>query len=159
VVRDAAAVLGPLLLLGVVCGVLWSLVVTPAVYTKLATGASMGEDQLSRQFGADGWYVLIAAGAGACAGGLLSWWRGRDPLLTSALLLVGSALAAAAMALTGHLLGPGDPRTALSAAAVGATVPERLDVDTLLVYLSWPIGVLAGGLFSLLGDTGDADRG
>jgi hypothetical protein len=152
--RDAVTVLGGLLLLGVLSGLLWSQVVTPAEFTKLADGGSMSEDQLSRRFGADAWYVVIAAVAGSGAGALLSWWRARDPLLTSGLLLLGSALAAAAMAGVGHLLGPSDAGAALAAADVGARVPEQLDVDTLLAYLAWPVGVLSGALFTLLG-TGD----
>jgi hypothetical protein len=149
--RDAAAVVGTLLALGLLGGVLWSQVVVPAEFTKLASGGTMGEDQLSRQFAADAWYVVIAVVAGAPAGALLSWWRSRDPLLTSVLLVVGAALAAAAMALVGHLLGPGSTQAALDAAPVGARVPERLDVDTFVAYLGWPVGVLAGALFVLLG--------
>ena len=150
--RDAAVVVGTLLALGVLGGVLWSTLVVPAEFTKLAKGGgTMGEDQLSRQFTADAWYVLIAVVAGLAAGAVLSWWRSRDPLLTSLLLVVGAGLAAAAMALVGHLLGPGSTRAALDAAKVGARVPERLDVDTFVVYLAWPVGVLAGALFVLLG--------
>jgi hypothetical protein len=151
--RDAAAVLVALLLLGVACGVLWSLVVTPAEFTKLSAGGAMSEDQLSRQFGADGWYVVIATVTGAVAGAVLTWWRSRDPLLTSGLLVLGAAVAAAAMEVVGHLLGPGDPGAALAVARLGASVPERLDVDAFLVYLSWPVGVLAGALFALLGSS------
>jgi hypothetical protein len=148
------AVLGVLLLLGVLSGVLWWQLVTPAEYTRLPSGGSMSEDQLSLQFGADAWYVVIAAVVGTAAGVLLSGWRARDPLLTSCLLLAGSALAAAAMVGVGHLLGPGDPRPALAAAPVGARVPEQLDVDTYLVVLAWPVGLLSGALFTLLGRDG-----
>ena len=80
----------------------------------------MGEDQLSRQFDADAWYAVVAAMAGLAGGLVLSWWRSRDALLTSGLLVLGSALAATAMALVGHLLGPGSPRAALAVARVGA---------------------------------------
>ncbi len=79
-------------------------------------------------------------------------------LLTSALLVVGAVLAAVAMALTGHLLGPGDPGAALAAAKVGAKVPERLDVDAFTVYLAWPISVLAGALVVLLNVTPSGRR-
>lgn len=154
--QDAAAVLGLLLLLGLLAGVVWSLVVTPAEYTKLAGGGAMADDQLGRQFAADGWYAVIAAVTGGAVGAVLTGWRSRDPLLTSGLLVLGAALAAVAMAGLGHVLGPGDPRAALAAAKVGARVPERLDVDAFMVYLSWPVGVLAGALFSLLGG-GDRD--
>ena len=156
--RDAVAVLGCLLVLGVLCGVAWSLLVSPAEFTKLRNGASMSEVQLGRRFAADGLYVVLAGVAGLVAGVALTWWRSRDPLLTSVLLVVGSALAAAAMALTGHLLGPGDTAAALAAVPVGAHVPEPLDVDVFTVYLAWPIALLAGVLLVLLGRVPDTDR-
>ncbi len=155
--RDVATVLGCLLVLGVLCGVAWMLLVSPAEFTKLRDGGSMSEVQLGRRFTADGMYVVIAGVAGLVAGVALSWWRSRDPLLTSALLVVGSALAAGAMSLTGHLLGPTDTAAALAAAQVGARVPERLGVDVLTVYLAWPVAVLAGALLVLLGRVSDSD--
>jgi|1186.fasta_scaffold36931_2 hypothetical protein len=161
---DAAVVLGTLALLGLLGGVLWAQVVTPAEFTKLANGGAMGENELSKQFAADAWYVVIGAVAGLAAGLVLSWWRTRDPVLTSVLLLAGAVVAAVLMALVGHLLGPGDPRAALQSAKVGARVPQSLDVglvpvwplgrylrETATVYLSWPVGALAGALFVLLG--------
>lgn len=162
--RDVVVVLGSLLVLGLLCGVLWSLVASPAEFTKVSNGASMDEDQIGRQFAVDGWYVVIGALAGLGAGLVLAWKRSRDPLLTTVLLVVGSVLAAVVMALVGHLLGPGDPRAALRAAKVGGHVPQRLDVglrpvrpfgpylrDTAALYLCWPVGALAGALFVLLG--------
>jgi len=170
--RDAVVVLGTLVVLGLLGGVLWAMVVSPAEFTKLADGGTMSEDQLGRQFGADGWYVVIGAVAGFAAGLVLSWWRSRDPVLTSMLLVAGSVLASVVMALVGHLLGPGDPEAALQAASVGAHVPQRLDVgirpvwplgaylrDTATVYLCWPVGALLGALFVLVGRApGTADR-
>jgi uncharacterized membrane protein YeaQ/YmgE (transglycosylase-associated protein family) len=153
VVGDLALVLGGMLLLGLLCGVLWWLLVDPAAYTKLRGGGVMQEDDLSRQFSADGLYVVIAAVAGFLSGLVLTWWRSRDVLLTSVLLVVGSVLAAVVMEQTGHLLGPGDPGSALAAAKVGARVPERLDVDAFTVYLAWPVSVLAGALVVLLNVT------
>jgi hypothetical protein len=153
VLRDLTLVVGSLLVLGVLCGVLWWLVVDPAAYTKLRNGGVMQEADLSKQFSADGWYVVIAGVAGLVSGAALTWWRARDVLLTSLLLVLGAVLAAAAMELTGHLLGPGDPGAALAAARLGGRVPERLDVDTFTVYLAWPISVLAGALLVLLNVT------
>ena len=160
---DVAVVVVVLAALGALAGVVWDLVVTPAEFTKLANGAAMNEDALGRQFGADGWYVVIALVVGVISGALLTWWRNRDALRTCGALLIGAAVAAAAMALVGHLLGPGDPRSALQAARVGAHVPERLDVgegswhsvwgylrDTIVIYLCWPVGVLAGALLALV---------
>jgi hypothetical protein len=162
--RDAAVVVGVLLVLGILAGVVWSLVVTPAEFTRLPHGGQMGEDQLGRQFGADGWYVVIAVLTGLVAGVLLSWWRSTHVLATVAALVAGALVAAAAMSLTGHLLGPEKATTALDAAKLGSRVPEGLDVglrpvwplwpylkDTLSVYLSWPVGVLVGALLVLVG--------
>ena len=149
--RDVAVVLGVLLVAGVLGGVLWWLLWDPASYLKTVDGGVMGENDLSRRFAADGLYAVIAGVAGLLCGLGLTWWRSRDPLWTSVALVVGSVLAAVAMALTGHLLGPGDPGAALAAAKVGARVPERLDVDAFTVYLAWPVAVLAGALVVLLG--------
>ena len=153
---DGAVVIGIFLVLGLAGGVLWWLLVDPAAYTKTRDGGVMSEAALRRQFSADGVYAVIAAVTGLVTGLVLTWWRSRDPLLTSLLLVLGAALAAAVMALTGYLLGPGDPATALREARLGAQVPLRLEVDTLSVYLVWPVAVLAGALVVLLNSAGPA---
>ena len=153
---DGAVVIGIFLVLGLVGGVLWWLLVDPAAYTKTRDGGVMSEAALRRQFSADGVYAVIAAVTGLVTGLVLTWWRSRDPLLTSLLLVLGAALAAAVMALTGYLLGPGDPATALREAELGAQVPLRLEVDTFSVYLVWPVAVLAGALVVLLNSAGPA---
>jgi hypothetical protein len=169
-VRDVAVVLGSLVVLGALGGVLWSVVVTPAQLTRLPNGIAMNETALSAQFAADGWYAVIAVVAGLLAGVVLTWWRSRDALWTAALLVVGAVLAAVVMAVTGHLLGPPDPRHALLATKVGSKVPESLDLgvsslspfgpylkQTVMFYLAWPVGALAGCLTVLL-FTVPADR-
>jgi hypothetical protein len=153
---DGAVVIGIFLVLGLVGGVLWWLLVDPAAYTKTRDGGVMSEAALRRQFSADGVYAVIAAVTGLVTGLVVTWWRSRDPLLTSVLLVLGAALAAAVMALTGYLLGPGDPATALREARPGAQVPLRLEVDTFSVYLVWPVAVLAGALVVLLNSAGPA---
>lgn len=147
--EDAAWVLGSLIVLGLLCGVLWWLLFEPAMFTKLKSGATMGETQLIKRFNADGWYAVIAAVAGLLSGGVLTWWRSRDFLFTVVLLVVGSALAAAVMAVVGHLLGPPDPKAALAAAKVGAKVPVDLSVTAKATYLMWPVSVLFGSLMVL----------
>lgn len=149
--RDVLVVLGSLLVLGVLAGMLWWLLVDPAQFTKTAQGGAMSENELGKRFDADAWFAVIGLAAGVVAGLVLSAWRSRDPLLVSGLLLVGSLLAAGAMLLVGRLLGPGDTGAALRAAKVGAKVPETLGLDTWLAVLGWPIGVLMGTLFVLLG--------
>jgi len=136
-------------MLGICCGVLWWLLVDPATFTKLPKGGSMSEIELGKRFDADGWYAVIAAVAGLASGGLLLWWRSRDSLQATLLLLLGAALAAVVMERTGHLLGPGDPDAALATVEVGARVPEQLSVTAGATYLVWPIAVLIGALMVL----------
>jgi hypothetical protein len=148
-VSDVLVVLGSLAILGLACGLLWWLLVQPAEFTKMRDGGAMGEVELGKRFAADGWYVVLALVAGSVAGAGLTWWRARDALLTTGLLVIGAVLAAAVMALTGHLLGPGDPQARLAAAKAGAHVPVQLAVTAKTAYLAWPIGVLAGALLVL----------
>lgn len=147
---DVLAVLGTYLLLGVVAGVLWWLLVEPAVFTKTESGGAMGDVELGRRFDADGWYAVIALVLGLGAGLGLSWWRSRDPWLTTVLIMGGSAVAAAVTALAGLLLGPSDPEQVLASATEGAEAAVRLAVSAEVVYLMWPLGSLAGVLTSFL---------
>jgi hypothetical protein len=155
---DVAVVLGAFVLLGLASGVLWWLLVDPATFTKLKGGGTMSELQLGLEFSTDGWYAVIAAVCGIVFGSLLTWWRSRDFLLTTVLVAVGSALAAAVMAVTGHLLGPADPKAVLAHAALGAHVPVQLDVAGKATYLVWPIAALIGALLVLWSSPRDEDR-
>ncbi|HSE08908.1 MAG TPA: hypothetical protein VLB29_09585 [Nocardioidaceae bacterium] len=146
---DIVVVLGALVLVGAVCGVIWWLVVDPAEFTKTRGGGAMGELDLAKRFNADGWYSVIAILVGFVSGVVLTWWRDRDYRLTTVLLVVGAALAAAAMALVGRVLGPGDPQGGLPLLERGERVPVQLEVLATVTYLTWPIAVLAGALMVL----------
>lgn len=150
---DVVVVLGCYLLLGVVCGIVWWLLVNPALFTKVHGGGTMSELQLSKEFDGDGWYAVIAAVAGIISGLLLTWWRSRDYLLTTLLLVPGSALAATVMVVLGHFLGPGDPNAALAAVKVGQHVPDQISVAAWATYLVWPMGALVGSLGVLWSST------
>jgi Na+-driven multidrug efflux pump len=147
--RDVVLVLVAYVVLGLVCGLLWWLLVDPATFTKVSDGGSMGELELGKRFNGDAWYAVIAAVAGLASGVLITWWRSRDLLLVTVLLLVGAGIAAAVMAVTGHLLGPGDPDAALAAAKAGGRVPVPLAVTAKASYLVWPIAALIGSLIVL----------
>jgi hypothetical protein len=159
VAADAAVVVGGYLVLGIVCGGLWWLLAAPAEYVVTGDGGTMGELELSRRFAVDGWYAVIAAVAGFLSGAGLAWWRSRDPLFTTLLLVPGAALAAAAMSVVGGVLGPGDPDAALEAASRGDTVPVALSVTVTASYLVWPIAILLGALMVLWSSTGPGTGG
>jgi len=153
-------IVGSMALLGVLCGVLWTLLVDPAQLIRLdapcqasPTGSTcVGQDelQLSRQFASDGWYAVIAAVTALVCGLVFGFWRRRDPLATLLLVMVGCAVAATLMLWTGMLLGPDDPTAMLASAAVGDRADAPLDVAGPAVYLAWPVPALVGILIALL---------
>lgn len=149
VVGDIAVIATAFLLLGALGGLMWWLLVEPAMFTKVGGRGSMSELELSKRFDTDGWYAVIALVSGVLAGGLLTWWRSRDLLATTTLLVGGSCLAAAVMAGVGFLLGPEHPDAALAAARPGERVPVQLVVTAKATYLTWPISVLVGALLVL----------
>ncbi|MGH3444463.1 MAG: hypothetical protein ACRDPB_03725 [Nocardioidaceae bacterium] len=156
--RDASVIVGSFVVLGVVGAFVWWLLVDPALFTETKSGGAMGEAQLAKRFATDGWYAVIGALGGLLAGAGLCWWRGRDPLFTSVMLVVGSVVAAATMAWVGYLIGPGDPTAALAHASVGARVPVSLSVNTGASYLAWPIGTLVGALIVLWSASAEGRR-
>jgi hypothetical protein len=148
-VTDAVVVVGVLLLLAVVAGLLWPQLVEPVRYVRTRQGIVSDEVALARQFDDDGWYVVLAAVGGALAGGVLTWWRSRDPVATVLLLLVGAVAAAWVMAQVGTAVGPPSPETVLADADVGAAAAAQVQVHALAAYFVWPIAVLFGAVVVL----------
>jgi hypothetical protein len=149
-VADVVVVLGTFLVLGAVCGLLWFVLVHPAHLERVRGGfQAPSELDLAKRIAADGWYVVIASVAGFAAGLGLTWWRSRDFLLTTVMLLPGAALAAAVMTLVGHALGPADPHQVLATASPGQMAPLELTVTAKASYLTWPVAVLLGSLMVL----------
>lgn len=128
---------------------IWWKVTPLAEYTRTADNASMDEEQLSKQFGADGWFFVIAAAGGLLSGLVLTWVRRRSPILVVLLLVAGGALATFLMVEVGRLLGPSDPSTVLASAPVGGKVPLQLEVDAHGVWFVWSIAALIGGIIVL----------
>ena len=146
---DAAVVLGVLLLLGVLAGLLWPQLVDPVLYVRAPDGVAADEVQLAEQFDDDGWYAVLAAVAGAVAGGALTLWRDRDPVATVVLLLLGACLAAGVMDLVGEVVGPPPAEVALADAPEGTTAPDAVEVRAVAAYCVWPIATLFGAVVVL----------
>lgn len=153
---DLGVVLVTFTVVGALGGLVWWLVVEPAELTRTTDGSVMGEAELAKQFASDGWYSVIAVVAGFLTGMALTWWRARDFLLTTVLLVPGAAAAAAVMAWVGRLLGPPDPDVVIKDLPRGATVPVELVVSAMSSYLMWPIAVLVGALMVLWSTVGVA---
>lgn len=149
-VDDLVAVLGTYVALGVVGALLWWALCDTASFTVTDSGElAMGEVELAERFNADAWYAVIAAVLGLVSGTVIAWWRSRDPLRTSLLLLVGSGVAAGVMSVLGGWLGPDDPQQLAATAEAGARLAAPLSVDAAAVYLVWPVMTLIGALVVL----------
>ncbi|RNM15975.1 hypothetical protein EFL26_07405 [Nocardioides pocheonensis] len=146
VARDLAVVLVWFVALGVLAAVVWWQVTPLADYTRTATNAEMGEEQLGQQVAADGWYLTLGAVGGLLSGVALLSMRWRDPLLMVAAVTVGSLLGAWVMLRVGLWLGPADPKSVLPHAAVGARVPMQLKPGASGVVYVWPITALLGAI-------------
>jgi len=151
--KDAGIIIGVFVVLGVLCGVLWLLLVDPAQRVRVDGGVGQDEIELARMFGYDGWYAVIAAPTALIAGLVLTTWRSRDPLATLLLVVAACVLAALVMQGTGYLLGPADPVKVLTDAPIGATADVQMEISGLSTYLAWPVPALLGSLISLLSRT------
>lgn len=147
---DALTVVVWFAVLGLVGAVVWELVTPLAEYTRTAENGTMDEEELARQFGATGWFCVIAVVGGFLSGLVLLLWRRRNPILTVVLVAVGGAVATLVMVLVGLVLGPSDPNDVLATVAVGDTVPLQLRVEGSGAYVVWSIAALAGALAALL---------
>lgn len=151
--KDAVVVLGSMIGLGILCGVLWTVLVEPPQLIRYEGGVGRDAIQMTRIFGMDGWYAVIAAGAALVAGLGFGLWRRRDPLATLLLVLGGSVLAAFFMLATGQALGPQDPTDFLMSAPLGTSRDVPLEVVGAVTYIAWPLPALIGQLIALVSRT------
>jgi hypothetical protein len=163
-VRTAFLVIAAYAVLGAVAGVVWEWVWTPPGMVAEQHQLFYDSDaSLRGVFTGTGLYVLVSVAASALlslATCLLT--RGRE-LLVLALVLGGSAVAAALMWRVGTLLGPPNPMTVAAHATARTPLHDQLTVAGKSPYLAWPMTslfVLAIVYFSWPGaatPTGDAD--
>jgi hypothetical protein len=139
-VRTALLIVLAYAVAGAVAGVIWEVVWTPpgqvidqhqVFYDSYAS--------LRRVFTGTGYYVVVGAATSALvalAVALLA--RGRE-LLTLALVVIGSVIAAVVMLKVGTMLGPGDPASVAAHTTSRTQVSGQLDVDGRTPYLIWPM--------------------
>jgi hypothetical protein len=144
--RDVGVVLGWFVVAGLLGALLWWQVTPLAEYTRTATNAEMGEDQLGRQVSADGWFFVIGGVGGLLSGVALSLLRRRDPVATVVLVTLGGLLATWLMLRVGLWLGPANPKDVLTDVPVGHKVPLQLRTSADGVLFTWPLGALLGAI-------------
>jgi hypothetical protein len=152
--RDVGVIIGALAALGVLAGVVWSLVVSTPTVTVDSMGLLTQGVELGRRVEADVWFALLGLAVALPAGvvgSLRAVARGRpDPVVAVLALVGGSLLAALLCSVVGTLLGPSDPATVLQGADLGAQAPEMLTTHTWVVYPVWPLAASTGALVALL---------
>lgn len=140
------AVIGVLLLAGAgaVAGVVWEWLWTAPVGI-VVDHRWMAEDEagLRAQFSGTGWFVIIATVTGLLAGGVVSLFLDRVPLLTLLAVVVGSVAGTWIMLQVGAALGPPDPARLAQTAEDGTRLPGRLEVSRRTPWISMPAGALA----------------
>jgi hypothetical protein len=146
--RDVAVVLVAFAVAGAIGAFVWHWWWTPAptgfVYEK---HAYFGPDQ---EFRSTGTYVAVSAALGFLLGLVLTYLLDRDEVRTLVTLVVGGVLAAAVMAVAGHLLGPESAAQVARGAADGDTVTADLRVQPGAAYASFALSALVGSLVVLL---------
>jgi len=136
------------MLSGAAGGLVWRSVTRTPSYQVTRDGAYLDESGLATVFNADGWFLVV----GLVGGLMLGWvvataypdhgWR-----LVVGLLAV-SAVACVTAYTVGRSLGPPDLGPRLEAASAGERILAPLRVRASGVYLSWPVGAMAGVLFA-----------
>jgi hypothetical protein len=124
---------------GALAGVLWWLAVDlPGYVVQPDGGATTSERELTTIVGADAWFTLIGAVAGAALG-WLAWtrlrWLGWPVVPVAA---VAALIAALLCWCVGYELGPSGFNERLAGARPGDTVPVELTLRARASLLVWP---------------------
>ncbi len=125
------------LLLGVLAGFLWHATWRPVSGVAVQDTWIVHPSDAGQVFAATGGYVLWAGGLGLLAGWAVGRWV-RPHLVAIAVAVVAGGLAGWLMALTGHLLGPPDPRPLAVGKADLTALPGDLRVEGWGPYLTFP---------------------
>lgn len=127
----------------------WVQVTTLPGFTWNGERGTMDELELSKQFSADGWFLVIAVVAGLFSGLILLLMRKSSPALMVGLIGLGGGLATWLMLACGLAWGPEDPNIGLAQASVGDVVPVQLQVDAQGIYYAWSIAALLGAAVAI----------
>jgi hypothetical protein len=142
VVWHVVVVVGLFALVGVLAGVVWEWLWTPASGTVVDHTWRPTLDSARGQFSGTAWYVVVASVAGLLTGAGVGLAFHRRELVTLGAVVLGSALAAWVMLKVGYALGPADPQTVAATAADGTAVPAELSVSGKSPYLALPSSAL-----------------
>jgi hypothetical protein len=138
---------------GVLAGVVWHALWTPPTGLYLDEQWHVDADGAPRDVAGTGLYVLVASASGLVVGLAVSLLARGHELVTLAAVAAASGLAGLLMAMTGHVLGPQDPRPLAAGRPDYAAEVADLRVEGRSPYVAFPAGALTGlaTTFLLLG--------
>lgn len=143
--RVLAVLVGPLVLVGLVAGVIWPFLL-PDVQMQMTTVGPYPVSELdaSGLMAMDGWFAVLAGVGGLLTGSVLATVLMRHGWLLVFGLLVGAVLAAAVMLTVGSLIGNGELLLQWEPdAAPGAELLAPVQLHAYGVALVWPVAVLS----------------
>lgn len=144
--RVLAEIVAGSLLLAVLVAVAWPRLAPDVVAEVLDNGVGFDALEARRLFGAEGWFAVLAAGAGLVLG-VASFARHHARPVTTLLSLAVSGCAAALLAeRVGRLLGPGPLRDAALEMPPGTPLPAPLELRAEAILFVWPIAATVGAL-------------
>ena len=127
---------------GVVAGFVWHALWTPPTGLYLDETWHVDAEGAPRDVAGTGLYVVVAAGAGIVLGFAVALLTRGQEIVTLAAVTVGSALAGVLMAVTGHALGPDDPRPQAAGKPDFTAEVADLRVEGRSPYTAFPAGAL-----------------
>jgi MFS family permease len=140
---EVVAVVALFAAVGAGCGWLWFQLWHQPVGTVFGRDWFPDEEGLRSVFDGVAWYVALAAGGGALAGALATFFGRTAPAATLVGVVLGSALAAWVMLRVGLQLSPADPEVVARTASDGTELRGRLSLEgARSPYLAWPLGSL-----------------
>jgi hypothetical protein len=141
--RDFLRVTGqlsiPAVILGVVVGVVWVWVAPDVLLRQAADGAYLNEIEGGRMFARNGWFAVLAAGAGVLTA-IVGWLRHQRlpvPLLVG--LVIAGLLGSVVAWRLGVALGPDSVTTQQASLGDDQPLQAPLRLDTPGVLFAWPI--------------------
>jgi hypothetical protein len=158
VLRQALLALVLLAVAGALSGVIWEWLWTPPTGVVGDHQWLQDERGLRADFSGTGTYVAVGAVAGLLVGAVVAVLFDRAELVTLAVVLAGSVLAAWLMYRVGVALGPPDPHPLAETAKNGARLPGRLVVSGTSPYAAFPSGALVGLVVVFFGLSSRRDR-
>ena len=135
---------------GVLAGVVWHALWTPPSGVYYQDEWVIDAAGAPQDVGGTALYVVVGLVAGLVVGFAVTLTSRRDEMLVLAAVAVGSGVAAALMAITGHALGPPDPRPLAAGQEDFTAADADLRVEGTSPYVAYPAGALSAATASFL---------